>query len=425
MNLTRSERVAAADGPPLRLVLWPSLNGCEPRYFWPGESDTIATKPLEGYASQITYVRGLDIDGSYNHMAIRSMFTGYPIDNYDVADPPVKSLDQVVRDVIQAQSPTVVPSLHLGAIPAAAYEFYKLYGRSTFFFANGAVDYEANPVSAYDRVFGSLSSTPQQPQPSDPGTPPGLDPVRMRNAVLELQSQELSALTGRLANSPIESMRLAQHASAMQKLVRDPGVVTPGPTTPVTIDNSPLASVEKLRSQLQGNDRAAYQQSLYSDIMDAQIDIMARALVTGVTRVATLQANSADGNVIVPVDAGYPHHDTSHGDQRTFARVQQWYAEKFVRLLDALNVRDPLDPSGNTVLYNSVIVWLSECNTSHESADVPCFVAGNGGGRLAAGRYLQTNATNKHLLKTIANLFGAPDSASSHFGSTTIPELLA
>jgi hypothetical protein len=421
--MSSGERAGAVDGPPLRLVLWPSLNGCAPQFFWPGQADTITTRPLDPYASQITYLRGLDIDGSYDHMAIRSMFTGFPIANYEAADPNVKSLDQVVRDVFQASSPSLVPSLHLGAVPAAAYEFYKLYGRSTFFFANGAVDYEANPVSAFDRVFGSLGSGP--PQPSEPGeAPAGPDPVKMRNAVLALGSAELGGLRARLSKSPLELARLEQHTGAMTKLVRDPAV-TPIPTTPVTADDSPIASVEALRAQLQGNDRAAYQDSLYERIMDAQIDIMSKALVTGVTRVATLQAGSADGNVVVPVDAGYPHHNTSHGDLRTFARVQQWYAEKFLRLLRALDVKDPLDPSGKTVLYNSAIVWLSECNTTHESADVPCFVAGNAGGKLATGKYVTVNATNKNLLRTLANVFGVPDSASSHFGGDIISELLA
>ena len=58
-------------------------------------------------------------------------------------------------------------------------------------------------------------------------------------------------------------------------------------------------------------------------MFDAQVDIMARALVTGMTRVATLQAGSADNNVIVPVGPGYPHHITSHGDQNIYNQLQQ------------------------------------------------------------------------------------------------------
>jgi hypothetical protein len=68
---------------------------------------------------------------------------------------------------------------------------------------------------------------------------------------------------------------------------------------------------------LKGNAAAAYQHQYYSDIFDAQIDILSRAVVCGMTRVATLQAGSADGNVTDPVGPGYPHHNTSTAARRS------------------------------------------------------------------------------------------------------------
>jgi hypothetical protein len=141
--------------------------------------------------------------------------------------------------------------------------------------------------------------------------------------------------------------------------------------------------------------------------------------------VATLQAGSADGNAIVPVDSGYPHHNTSHGNQNIFSRCQQWYASKFLRLLQALDVPDPLDPSGKTVLYNSIVVWLSEClPVSHSSKGVPAMLAGSGGGLLRAGAYLTPASTNNRaLLQSIAGLCGA--SPAPQFGTDVISELRA
>ena len=69
---------------------------------------------------------------------------------------------------------------------------------------------------------------------------------------------------------------------------------------PVTADDTPMDTVESLRGELEGNAAAPYQDALFERIFDAQVDIMARALISGVTRVGTLQAGSADGNVIVP-----------------------------------------------------------------------------------------------------------------------------
>jgi len=201
---------------------------------------------------------------------------------------------------------------------------------------------------------------------------------------------------------------------------------TGGPAAPAACDASSLPSVEALRPALAGNAAAAYEYGRFGAIMDAQIDVLARALVCGLTRVATLQAGSADGNVIVPVDGGYPHHNTSHGDPNTFARVQRWYAEKLARLLTALDVPDPLDPTGKTVLDNSCVVWLSECNPGHDSTDVPCFFVGGAAGALRTGTLVDLpGATNKALLKTLGRALGVADSATGHFGSTVLAEVLS
>ena len=84
----------------------------------------------------------------------------------------------------------------------------------------------------------------------------------------------------------------------------------------ITIGDSPACTI-----LLEGDEDAAYQQKYYSDIIDAQVDLMARTLVCGLTRVATLQCNSADGNAEVPVDGRtYGHHDISHGSQDIYSR---------------------------------------------------------------------------------------------------------
>ncbi len=405
---------AAEGSAPVRLVLFPSMNGAAPEYFWPSPGNlsamSVVTEPLAPYQSQMTFVRGLDIEGSFNHFAIRSMFTGAPVSDYLSPDPTVPSVDQVIANHFQSTSPSAMRSLHLGAIPADSIDFYQLYGRSTFFFNPNPVHYEANPVTAFDQIFSGLS---------DGGG--GDTGPNFEDDVLAINTAELGDLRARADASPRERAKLSQHGDALAALG------TGGVTPPVSCDASPLASVEKLRPALQGNAAAAYQYSLFSDLMDAQLDIIARALVCGVTRVATLQAGSADGNAIVPVDGGYPHHNTSHGDPATFSRVQRWYAEKLARLCAALNVPDPLDPAGNTVLHNSCIVWLSECMPqSHGSEDVPAFFIGSAGGRLSTGGFVEApGATNKTLMKTLCQALGVPGADSSHFGSTVLGEVLA
>src|SRR5207253_2487521 len=103
-----------------------------------------------------------------------------------------------------------------------------------------------------------------------------------------------------------------------------------------------------------------------------------------------------------------PHHMTSHVDQPLFARLQAWYAGKMLRLLRALDVPDPLDPGGKTVLYNTLIVWMSECMpANHDSMSIPVTLLGNAGGALKGGVLLDAQgATNKTLMQTIVQIFG-------------------
>jgi Protein of unknown function (DUF1552) len=478
----RARFARAAGGAPLRLVLWPSLNGADPQFFWPNPGNLAAmsaiTSPLAPYQRQITFLRGIDIIGSFNHMAVRSMFTGFPVADYGSPDPTVQSLDQVVADHFAATGPTPLRSLHLGAVPADSIELYQLYGRSTFFFSPTPVDYEANPVTAFDRSIKGVAAPAPAPNPgrppvSPPPAPVGpapapvgpspvpvgpspapvgpspvpvgpspvpvgpapVGPVSYDNEVFDLVDAELAELATRVKDAPNELRKVVQHRAASKNArplvpASPAAAAAPGSGGRTVLlagacDNGPLASVEKLRPALQGNAAAAYQHQYFSDVFDAQVDIMSRALVCGLTRVATLQAGSADGNVTDPVGPGYPHHMTSHGPQQIFAQCQNWYATKFLRLLQNLDVPDPLDPSGQTVLYNSVVLWMSEClPIDHGSTSVPTFVAGNAGGALRAGGYLELQgATNKALLQTIAQMMGVGASTSGQFGSDTISEL--
>jgi hypothetical protein len=441
------QRAAHAAGPPTRLVIVPMLNGSEPRFFWPSPGNLAAmsmiTEPLKAYQKQITFVRGINVDGSNNHMAVRSIFTGAVIPDYLSPDPTNKSVDQVMADY--TASSTKLRSLHLGVIPADSIDFYQRYGRSTFFFAPKPVDYDANPVSAFDRTFRGLTGTPK-PQPTTPGAPTPTTPAptttsSFENDVLDISDAELADLGKKLGAAPRELAKVVQHRQALKGLrptvgttpgtpgPTDPPMTDPGPSAPpmggkVACDSSQLASVEKLRSALQGKDAVAYKHQYFSDIFDAQIDISVRALVCGLTRVATIQAGSADGNVTDPVGPGYPHHNTSHGSQDIFAQCQQWYMTKLFRLIKGLDVPDPLDASGKTVLYNSIILVMSEClPVGHGSESVPVLLAGNAGGALKAGTFADLKgATNKNLMATVLKALGAPGAA--HFGSTTFSELV-
>jgi hypothetical protein len=400
-------RAFAQKGSPARLVCWPMMNGADAGAFYPASSPSQLsqiTEPLRKWSSQLTFIKGVNISGSTNHYAVRSTYSGFAIPNYESPDPNVKSVDQLVADHLATTSPSPLKSLHLGVIPADSINYYQRAGRSTFFFAPKPVDYEANPVTAFDRLFGGAP-------PSNGPTPTSADFTADALAVLEAEMGELTTELG--ASAASELSKLNQHKEAWKEL-------RPKPAMPGMTMGGLFPSVEKLRPMIQGNPKDAYKYALYNDLFDAQVDNLARALVTGVTKVGTLQAGSADNNVIVPVDGGYPHHITSHGDQNIYNRLQVWYFTKIARFLQALDVPDPLDP-GKTVLQNTVIVIIAEClPVGHGSNGVPALLIGSGAGKFKPGIVNGNGITNKNIMATVLDAFGV---GTAHFGSTLVSEI--
>jgi Protein of unknown function (DUF1552) len=394
---------------PLRLICWPLQNGAESNYFFPNGSNTqlsTITEPLRKYADITTFLRGTGISGSVNHYAIRSTYTGANVATYTSPNPTVKSIDQIVADHIAATSPMPVKSLHLGVIPADSLNAYQR-GQSMSFFAPQPVDYEANPVTAYDKLWaGGAAPTPM---------PVGTD---YTDELLNVVEAEMDELTGRLGGAQSEVAKLTQHRDAVKGL-RPTG--KPGGAQMPMGAGGTLASVEKLRPALQGNAKDAYKRDYFVDLFDAQIDIIGRALTQGLTRVVTLQCGSADNNLLVPVDGkGYPHHNTSHGNQALFSKVQAFYFTKMARLLDLLNVADPLDP-GRTVLDNTVILMIAEClPVAHSSGNVPVLLVGKLGGKIKPGIY--QGGTNKNVNATILKCFGLD---GAQFGSNLVSGVMA
>jgi hypothetical protein len=402
---------AQAGVSPLRLICWPLFNGAESGNFYPGGSDasqmSIITDPIRKWGNLITFIKGVGISGSGNHQAIRSMYTGGQVGSYTSPDPTLPSVDSLVADGITKALPSPVKKVHLGVIPADDLQYYHR-GQSKVFYDPAPVDYEANPVTAYDRLFGKGAGAAPMPMGGADHTADSLD----------LIDAEMKELTGRLTGVASELGKVNQHQAALNGL--RPSMNKP--TAPMTMMGGPIASVEKLRPVMEGNPKEPYKYEHFSDTFDAQMDIMAQVLVSGLSRVCTIQPGSADNDMIVPVGRGYPHHVTSHGNQGTFSMVQNYYFGKMARLLGNLDVPDPLQP-GKTVLDNTLLVMIAETlPVSHSSSNVPVMLLGKLGGKIKTGGVINASgANNKQLMATVLRAFGQD---GAQFGNTLISGVL-
>lgn len=158
------------------------------------------------------------------------------------------------------------------------------------------------------------------------------------------------------------------------------------------------------------------------DRLEAQFEIAAGALVSGLTRVVTISTGAGRDQTGVDFDgtelglrAGpIPAHEVGHNQfvQGTNAtelhiRTREQHCRRlvnFVRTLDSV-------PEGEgTIMDNTVIVYLSDAAESHhpQAREWPVIVIGNLGGRLRIGnRYLRLPWYGKSGHRTLAAFYMA------------------
>jgi len=67
--------------------------------------------------------------------------------------------------------------------------------------------------------------------------------------------------------------------------------------------------------------------------------------------------------------------------------IHKWRTERFAAM--AQKLKEAPDVDGNNLLFNSVLVKTSEIATgAHSYTDIPIVLAGNAGGAIRTGRYL-------------------------------------
>lgn len=133
----------------------------------------------------------------------------------------------------------------------------------------------------------------------------------------------------------------------------------------------------------------------YGEHMDIMYDLLAMAFETDSTRVATLLlagdgSNKAYPQIGIPEGHHYCSHHRNDADlMGKIARIDRYYMDHFAKFLKRLDEKKDID--GRSVLHNSMIVY--GCGNSdgnrHTHDNLPILLAGQGGGTLNAGRYVQ------------------------------------
>lgn len=132
----------------------------------------------------------------------------------------------------------------------------------------------------------------------------------------------------------------------------------------------------------------------FTEHIRLMFSMLALAFETDSTRIATLLLAHDGSNRPFPwIGVPEGHHSLSHhrNDQEMIekcALIDRFYASQFAWFLERLEAAKDLD--GTSVLHNSMIVY--GCGNSdgnrHTHHNLPVVLAGNGGGRLHPGRFV-------------------------------------
>lgn len=121
----------------------------------------------------------------------------------------------------------------------------------------------------------------------------------------------------------------------------------------------------------------------YADLITLAIQCdKAQVVHIGNTAISKLNNNGAHPEL---------HHGCTNGSNGNADR-NAWFLQKIGALAQKLDaIVDPFDPNGNSLLYNSLLLWTNELGTwtaAHSVTQIPTVTFGSGGGYFRTGYYM-------------------------------------
>ncbi len=389
------ETATTPTGAPLRTAFVMFPNGAIPADWWPtgGRHDFAfneTLQPLEFIRDQIQVFAGLDHananpgkDGAGDHARGNGVFlTGVRLHKSATDIRAGVSIDQAMAREIGHL--TRLPSLELtcderrtSKVCDSGYSCAYQYNIS-WKDASTPMTPERDPRLVFERLFGA----------GEHGQRSANARQRMadRRSVLDFVMADAKRLNRQLGHDDQEKLDqyltgVRDVESRIQRAEQFGPTPDPDVPTPEGIPES----------------RAEYVRVMY--------DLMLLAFKTDSTRVATfVLAHDGDNRSFSEIGINEGHHDLSHHQNREdrvakVAAIDKWYVEQFADFLRRLDETEDVD--GNSLLFNSRIIYGSgnADGNRHTHENLPVLLAGNGGGALTPGRFVD------HQSQPMSNLF--------------------
>ena len=447
----RLARTATAAGatPPKRFFLMYIPHGVPVEHYNPQVADGDFTNfaldktnlsilgVLQKYNQYVNVYQGFKYLGGQTHSSSLSCLSGITGDPATLGSTARTSLEHVI-----AQSLGVKP-LILGACSHLSTNFDD---NGKLFWNGTAVEPQKSPPAAADALFKTAATPPADN--SD---------VQLRSDLLALTAGEIQTLSDTLGDLTDEKTKLQRHLAAIQSIQAGSGASS-GVTSCTTMPSLP--NVEKVRAasagqviDSSGGNDYFYQEANFQLIFQAQLELIAQALVCNAAQVAALMPMypTCDFNFSFSQPSGsapaggWAHHSgLSHTGYQAadgamynspisvnnfnpttraaFANAQKWFmAQLDTMVLQVLaNTDDPAAP-GTKVLDNTLVYLMSEIgdgsgHTIQSTVEypqvqsyLPLVSIGKAGGALKSGQVVRfaTDRPASDLYTSLAKAMGA------------------
>jgi hypothetical protein len=365
--------------------------------------------PLQPYKSYVNVYQGFQYLGAaQTHLGIVNCLSGSTLTD---TTSPRTSVEHVIGKALG------IKPLILGA---CSHQPFGLDLNGMLFWDGTPIDPQKSPVAAADGLFGGATTAP----------PPSAD-VQLRKDLLALTASEIQGLSSTLTGLTTEQNKLATHLASIQALQADSTMM------PVSVCSTKptLPTVEMVRAASAGNkpdpsgaNDYFYQEANFQLLLQAQLEVVAQALICGAAPIIGLMpmyatcdfdfgfagAPGAHHNVLshtMGTAADYPlgqyNSPISIVNLKTatrmpFATAQKWFTTQLVNKVVSLlaTTDDPTAP-GTKVLDNTLIYMMSEIGDGQDHNRVseilfpqvpdslPLVTIGKCGGAIKSGQVVQ------------------------------------
>jgi hypothetical protein len=371
-------------------------DGCIPALWHPKGSESsftlpAMTAPLEPIKQHLVFLEGLTMyaGGATHEGGIAKVLTGVS----------AQSLDIYLGDRISADRPHRALQLGVGT------SFQNGSGSFSYIGEGQSVNPDDDPLNAFSRVFGSVSSGAGDDAAATLKK-------RQRQSVLDAALGDLSALQARLGTT--EREKLDVHLDSLRELEKR--------LTTAAVGMCDVSSFNSAGFKISATDyypKTYHKEENFKLMGQMQMDLAVMALACGSTNVVSLMwSHPVSPTHLVDTGVSTANHDASHygtADSQVakdFVTLKRWFMDRFVYLIQKLA---STPDEGGTLLDNTLVLLCSELGDSnlHDHDSVPFVLAGKAGGAVRTGRYLNytdknagENEPHTKLLVSIANAVG-------------------